>query len=62
MASGGWPLHCSHCGERIGLYEPIRVIDGEGKTVIASAGEVHADPYRYRSRVLHDACALESDN
>jgi len=60
MASERWPLFCVSCGERIGLSGPVRVIDGEGHVVAANAEEVHADPYRYRSRVLHDACALAS--
>lgn len=50
-------MECPHYGERIGVYEPVRVIDGEGIAVAVSALEVHADPRRYRSRVLHDACA-----
>jgi hypothetical protein len=58
MASEDWPL-CSHCGDRLGVYELLLAIDGEGELFAVAAGEVFADPGRYRTRVLHEACALD---
>jgi hypothetical protein len=59
MADHGW-LHCTYCDDRIGMYEPIRVIDGEGRAVEASPADVQTNHRRYRSRVLHADCALAS--
>jgi hypothetical protein len=55
-------LDCLHCGERIGAYEPIRVINAEGRVVAATTAQVHAAPDRYRSLVLHEACASAREN
>ena len=54
-------VYCCLCGERIGFHDAIRVIDGEGHAVVARPAEVHIEPRRYRSRVLHADCALVSD-
>ena len=55
-----WPLRCVYCEEPVGVDEPVYVIDGEGKAVAANAAELHAEPYRYRSRVLHRSCAEDA--
>ena len=55
-----WPLTCVYCEEPVGVDEPVYVIDGEGKAVAANAAELHAEPYRYRSRVLHRSCAEDA--
>jgi len=60
MPGDDWPLKCRVCDDRIGVYEPVYVIDGEGKTVAANAFELHTEPYRYRSRVLHRSCAEDA--
>ena len=60
MPGDDWPLKCRVCDDRIGVYEPVYVIDGEGKAVAANAAELHAEPYRYRSRVLHRSCAEDA--
>jgi hypothetical protein len=60
MPADDWPLTCRVCHDRIGVYEPVYVIDGEGKPVAANAAELHAEPHRYRSRVLHPSCAEDT--
>jgi hypothetical protein len=56
MTNEDWPLHCPRCGERIGMYEAISVIDGDGSAVLVTRDEVRADPPRYEGWVFHDAC------
>ena len=58
MPGASWSLKCHYCNDRIGLYEPVRVFDADGRAVAATALDLHADPQRARPmRVLHRACA-----
>jgi len=62
MPATSWPLRCHYCNDRIGLYEPVCVLDADGRAVAASALELHADPQQARSglRVAHRACAEDA--
>jgi hypothetical protein len=61
MPGDDWPLRCRHCNDRIGVYEPVYVLEGEDHVVAVSALELFADPQRHRSRVLHAACRQSAD-
>ena len=61
MVDESVPITCRECNDRIGLYEPVYVVDGEGHAVAANATELYADDARrYRGRVLHIACARDA--
>jgi hypothetical protein len=60
MPGDDWPLRCPHCNDRIGVYEPVYVLEGEDRAVAISSFEIHTDPHWSRSRVLHLGCAADA--
>jgi len=58
MPGVSWSLRCHYCNDRIGVYEPVCVLDADERAVAATALDLHADSQRARPmRVLHRACA-----
>jgi hypothetical protein len=47
---------CPHCGERIGVYEPIVVISGDSQRTTSVANEPQL-PDRMDVILMHQACA-----
>jgi hypothetical protein len=55
MAEGGFAI-CAYCGERVGVYEPIVVVDPGGSRTTSLAREQELEPDR--APVMHADCAV----
>jgi hypothetical protein len=57
------PLGCAHCGDVIGIYEPIRVTPGDGTELGGSRLTLRSELDQPGSIALHERCyrALEED-
>ena len=60
MPGEDWWPRCDHCNDRIGVYEPVWVVEADGRSVAISSFEIHTDPHWSRSRVLHLGCAADA--
>jgi hypothetical protein len=54
-------LWCPCCGEVIGVYEPARVILGDGTELKGSPLTLRSECQTPGSVVVHERCALEKD-
>jgi hypothetical protein len=62
MPGEGSSPRCHHCNDRIGVYEPVCVVDSDGQAVAVSSYELHTAPQRewLESPMLHFACAQDT--
>ena len=51
---------CAHCGDRIGVYEPVVVIAGEGPRITSLANEPQLSE-RVEVILMHEACAASAE-
>jgi hypothetical protein len=54
-------LRCAHCGEVIGVYEPTRVVLGDGTELNGSRLTLRSELETPGSVAVHERCALEKD-
>jgi hypothetical protein len=49
-------IRCAHCGEVIGVYEPLIVLEGSGPRLTSRAAEPASDGDGDGTVRYHDAC------
>ena len=55
MSDPGFPL-CTHCGDRIGVYEPAWLVDADGSIRSSSWLNIDPDAGQNRARLWHHGC------